>query len=264
VLFYLVLFAALGLGSLAASERLRHLFFGGFWLLAGEEVTLSVQPYREEIIKALDDVSTWNDPASLKLLEIGPGTGENLPHLNRLAHRSKISWTGVEPNPVLLRALEDKLDSKKVKLPGSGHKEEVLELQDTQAYATSAEAHLKAGGEKTQGFDVVLSTLVLCSVNDQAEVLSQVKQALKGDKKGRFVFLEHVAEPWTGHRWMRFLQEWLSPLWRLIAGGCELHRETQRAILNAGFVDLQVKETTVWVFKGLLPLPIVYGVAYKP
>jgi len=55
---------------------------------------------------------------------------------------------------------------------------------------------LQASGEdlhyfEDNSFDVVLVTLVLCTVQDAKKVLSEVKRVL--NKNGKFFFLEHVA-----------------------------------------------------------------------
>jgi ubiquinone/menaquinone biosynthesis C-methylase UbiE len=44
-----------------------------------------------------------------------------------------------------------------------------------------------------ESVDVVLSTLVLCSVPDPAAALAEVRRVLR--PRGRFVFVEHVAAP---------------------------------------------------------------------
>lgn len=56
--------------------------------------------------------------------------------------------------------------------------------------------------------DAVVSTLVLCSVEDGAATLQEVLRVLKPG--GRFYFIEHVAAPQQTR--LRTAQDWLSPV----------------------------------------------------
>jgi ubiquinone/menaquinone biosynthesis C-methylase UbiE len=78
-------------------------------------------------------------------------------------------------------------------------------------------------------FDSVHIGLVLCSVDDAAETLSEIKRVLVA--RGRLVVLEHVrGEGATG----RF-QDLVAKPWSWLAGGCEPNRRTAEAIAAAGF-----------------------------
>jgi len=79
--------------------------------------------------------------------------------------------------------------------------------------------------------DFVVSTLVLCSVDDLRATLAEVLRVLKPG--GRFVFVEHVAAPRGTplRRWQGRLRRF----WRLIGDGCTLDRETWDCIEQAGF-----------------------------
>jgi ubiquinone/menaquinone biosynthesis C-methylase UbiE len=80
-------------------------------------------------------------------------------------------------------------------------------------------------------FDAVVSSLVLCSVRDQAKVLGEIRRVLR--PHGRFVFIEHVAATDRPKRlkW----QHRVEPLWRVVAGNCHLTRQTETAITASGF-----------------------------
>jgi len=88
-------------------------------------------------------------------------------------------------------------------------------------------------------FDYVISTLVLCSVPSQAAALHEIKRVLRPG--GRFVFIEHVVSPTPG---LRKVQEIFDPLQQLVAQ-CHLTRDTGRAIHEAGFTDVQLREISV-------------------
>uniref|UniRef100_A0A6I8N710 Thiol methyltransferase 1A n=1 Tax=Ornithorhynchus anatinus TaxID=9258 RepID=A0A6I8N710_ORNAN len=85
--------------------------------------------------------------------------------------------------------------------------------------------------------DVVVCTLVLCSVRSQEDILREVFRVLRPG--GAFYFLEHVAaEPNT---WTAFWQQVLAPTWQLIFDGCDLTRETWKPLERAGFSRLQLQ-----------------------
>lgn len=90
-------------------------------------------------------------------------------------------------------------------------------------------------------FDAVVSTLVLCSVRDQATTLDEIRRVLRPE--GRFVFIEHVAA--TGRprrlRWQRRVE----PIWRRLAGNCHLTRTTEEVIGAAGFDFVAVEHASM-------------------
>lgn len=166
------------------------------------------------------------------VIEIGAGTGANLPYLN-----PGVRWFGVDPNPAVRRYIERK----------------ARQLAAGAQFVEGRAEHLPFGSASA---DAVISTLVLCGVADQRAVLEEILRVLKPG--GRFVFLEHVAaEPGTA---TRRRQRLVRPVWSLLADGCRPDRETWRAIESAGFARLEYER-----FR--LPLPIagphIAGVAIK-
>jgi ubiquinone/menaquinone biosynthesis C-methylase UbiE len=79
-------------------------------------------------------------------------------------------------------------------------------------------------------FDTVVSSLVFCSVPDQARGLGEVKRVLRPD--GRLRMLEHVR---STRRWKAAAQDLVQPLWTRVSGGCRPNRDTERAVTTAGF-----------------------------
>jgi len=79
-------------------------------------------------------------------------------------------------------------------------------------------------------FDTVVCTLVLCSVDDQARALAEIRRVLKPG--GRFLFIEHIRsdDPKLA-RW----QDRLERPWKLMVGGCHPNRPTLERIEAAGF-----------------------------
>jgi SAM-dependent methyltransferase len=161
-------------------------------------------------------------PLGGTVLEIGPGTGTNLAYF-----APGIRWLGIEPNPYMERYLQREAERLGRAIEVRGGTAERLDLMDASV-------------------DAVVSTLVLCSVRDQARALAEVRRVLKPG--GRFVFLEHVAAPRGS--WLRRAQRAVRPLWRLLGDGCFPDRETWQAIGRAGFAEVRLDRFQ-------LPLPIM-------
>ena len=148
------------------------------------------------------------------VVEIGPGAGANLPYL-----RSDVHWIGVEPNPYARPYLE-----RAAREAGVTH-----ELREGDAERLPVEA---------ASADAVIGTLVLCSVEDPAAALREIRRVLKPG--GRYVFIEHVAAP--AGTWRRRLQRLVRTPWRIAADGCRPDRETLQAIRAAGFARVEAEE----------------------
>ena len=142
------------------------------------------------------------------VLELGCGGGINLGFydMNRVK-----SLTGLDPSPGLLDQTRDQIEA-------TGRKIEI---------------HAGIGEDMPFGdaqFDTILVTFTLCSVDNPAQVLSEMKRVLRPD--GRILFLEHGAAPSPGvARWQR----WIEPLWKRIGGNCHLTRPITGAYEAAGF-----------------------------
>jgi SAM-dependent methyltransferase len=82
------------------------------------------------------------------------------------------------------------------------------------------------------GFDAAVTSLVLCSVEDQAAALAELRRVLRPD--GKLRFFEHVAaDPGIVRTTQRALDR--SGIWPRLGGGCHLSRDTLGAIRTAGF-----------------------------
>jgi ubiquinone/menaquinone biosynthesis C-methylase UbiE len=88
-----------------------------------------------------------------------------------------------------------------------------------------------------ESVDLVVSTLVLCSVVDPEQVVAEVKRVLRPG--GRFVFLEHVAAPAGSSK--RKLQETIHRPWHWLGEGCNLSRDTAGTLSRAGFESLEIE-----------------------
>ena len=147
------------------------------------------------------------------VLEIGAGTGVNLPYIPEDVH-----WTGIDPNPFMHRFVHQKAEHLRMHVN--------VQLGDASQLAF-----------KDHQFDCVLSTLVLCSVPNPGKAIQEIKRVLKPG--GHFVFIEHVAAP--KGTILRTTQKAIKPLWRLVADGCRPDRELGHLIERAGFSELQIE-----------------------
>jgi ubiquinone/menaquinone biosynthesis C-methylase UbiE len=113
--------------------------------------------------------------------------------------------------------------------------DKLLDFARAEAQRKGWVADIRQGvGEALQfsdaSFDTVVCTYTLCSVDDPAQVLSEVRRVLKPG--GRLLFLEHGLAPDAGvARW----QGRLEPLWMPLMGNCHLTRPVTAAIAGAGF-----------------------------
>ncbi|XP_069127056.1 thiol S-methyltransferase TMT1A-like [Argopecten irradians] len=173
----------------------------------------------------------------LNVLEIGVGGGANFKF-----YPPQTKVTCLDPNPYFESYTESNAaDTRGVEMTGF-----------IQAYAE------KMDGVRDCSFDVVVSTLVLCSVKDQNRVLEEVKRVLKHN--GKFYFLDHVCAPKQSI--IYFFQCLMSPLWRVIGDGCELTRDTGSTVKAAGFKLLDMRTFTAQT-KMFLIRPCCMGIATK-
>jgi ubiquinone/menaquinone biosynthesis C-methylase UbiE len=103
------------------------------------------------------------------VLEIGIGTGRNLPH-----YRADVSLVGIELSPAM------------------------LEIARARARELGREVDLRVGDAQAlefpdDSFDAVVCTLSLCTIPDDRAAVAEVRRVLRPG--GRFLLLEHVRSP---------------------------------------------------------------------
>lgn len=107
--------------------------------------------------------------------------------------------------------------------------------------------------------DVVVSSLMLCSVPDQSVALAEVVRVLRPG--GLLLFYEHVR---SANSMLAAAEDLVTPLWSRMAGGCHPNRDTAAVIAGAG---LTMRGLERFGFSALLGNPRVahvLGVAGKP
>mgnify|MGYP003460258923 CR=1 FL=1 len=168
------------------------------------------------------------------VVEIGPGTGINFNYLP-----TGITWLGVEPNEAFHKMLLSQANEKGIQATLLAGEAANIPLADNSA-------------------DAVICTLVLCSVNDPAAAIAEMKRVLKPG--GKLIFIEHVAGPKKSG--LRYIQDVINPINRALADGCNCNRETWFTIQEAGFTTVELVHHRL---KGPLKLhaPHIMGYALK-
>ena len=170
--------------------------------------------------------------ASGRVLEIGGGTGANLPH-----YAPGVELTVTEPDEPMLKRLRQRVEA---------------EAPETEVVQAPAEALPFEDGS----FDTAVSTLVLCGV-DQPRALGELRRVLRPG--GRLLFLEHVRSDDPGQaRW----QDRLNFLNRFVAC-CDCNRATLASIEAAGF-DVEEVEHTELAKAPPFVRPLIVGTAARP
>ncbi|WP_426975649.1 class I SAM-dependent methyltransferase [Pseudarthrobacter sp. O4] len=107
--------------------------------------------------------------------------------------------------------------------------------------------------------DVVVSSLVLCSVADQSTVLAETIRVLRPG--GLLLFYEHVR---SAHRVLAAAEDLVTPLWSRMAGGCHPNRDTAATIAGAGLTMRDLERFGFSALPGNPRVAHILGAAAKP
>jgi ubiquinone/menaquinone biosynthesis C-methylase UbiE len=168
-----------------------------------------------------------------RVVEIGAGNGLNFRH-----YPAGVEVVATDPDPHMLKRARKNARKAPVSVSLEQAPAEALPLPDASV-------------------DTVVSTLVLCSVPDQAVALAEAKRVLKPG--GKLLFLEHVR---SHDPELAETQDRREKLQMRVGAGCRPNRDTLAAIVAAGFEPDTVEHRT---FPGAKHTrPGVTGVARKP
>jgi ubiquinone/menaquinone biosynthesis C-methylase UbiE len=162
------------------------------WVMAGEEFL----HLRSELL-----ASTHGE-----VLELGIGTGLNLPHYPETV----TELHAVDPAQLLPKTVAAR----------SGRLAFPVHIQRGTAEALP---HVD------QSFDNVVSTWTLCTIPDPVLALKEVGRVLKPE--GTFLFLEHGR---SNDQKIAIWQDRLNPVQNVIGCGCHLNRHIDQLIMQAG------------------------------
>jgi ubiquinone/menaquinone biosynthesis C-methylase UbiE len=180
-------------------------------------------PYRERTISAAEGT----------VLEIGIGSGLNLPF-----YASRVKQViGLEPAPRLLSMARDQAHH--VSLP-------------VKFIEGSAEAIPLDSGS----VDTVVTTWTLCTIPAVAQAIGEMRRVLKPG--GQLLFVEHgLALDSNVRKW----QDWLTPAWKRIGGGCHLNRPIRSLIETNGF---NITQLQTGYMQGPKPMGFLYQGSARP
>jgi ubiquinone/menaquinone biosynthesis C-methylase UbiE len=150
------------------------------------------------------------------VLEIGGGTGANLSCYGPAI----TSLTLTEPQPPMLRRLERAVREHRPSAKVLRAPAEDLPFDD-------------------HAFDVAVSTLVLCGVDDQPRALRELRRVLRPG--GQLVFIEHVRADDPGTARLQDRMNWVN---RLVVC-CDCNRPTADSIRAAGFTLTRLEHTAL-------------------
>ena len=142
------------------------------------------------------------------VLEIGFGTGLNLPHYTADVRQLKL----LDSAELMPRRVARRIESCR-----AGGIERLIATAERLPLADAS-------------VDCVVSTLTLCSISDVGAALNEVSRVLK--PSGKLLLFEHGKsnDPRIA-RW----QDRLNPLQRIVACGCNLNRPIDKLVVEAGF-----------------------------
>jgi ubiquinone/menaquinone biosynthesis C-methylase UbiE len=173
-------------------------------------------------------------------LEIGPGSGANLPWYPKTVTELVLA----DPSPYMLDHVRACLASVP-EWPGSG----IVSL---------AAAGLPSLPFDDASYDTVVMTFVLCSIADVSGALREIARVLKPG--GRLLFLEHVRA--ADGSVLASVQDLVERPHRLVADGCRPNRRTERLLRDSPL-------TVEWLERGEQPSaaptvrPTIMGVASR-
>jgi ubiquinone/menaquinone biosynthesis C-methylase UbiE len=172
--------------------------------------------------------------ASGDVLEIGGGTGANLGYYGAGVE----SLTVTEPELPMLKRLERK-------------------AREHNSQATVRRASAEDLPFEDASFDTVVSTLVLCGVDDQPRALREIRRVLRPG--GRLIFIEHVR---SDDPRLAKTQDRMNPVNRFFVC-CDCNRPTLETIRSMGFEVTELEQTELPKAPPFVR-PLIVGAATAP
>jgi ubiquinone/menaquinone biosynthesis C-methylase UbiE len=142
------------------------------------------------------------------VLEVGFGTGLNLPYYPQAVHQI----TALDPESMLADRVAERIKKSNVPV-------RFVQL-DASGQLPFADAT----------FDSIITTWTLCSIEHVEPALAEMRRLLKPD--GRYLFFEHGrSDQAETAKW----QDRFNPIEKVIGAGCNINRPIDRLVKTAGF-----------------------------
>ena len=141
------------------------------------------------------------------VVEIGSGTGANMKYL-----RTGTKLIAIEPNVYMHNNLKKSAEKYGINLEIRTLTGESIDLPDNSS-------------------DFVISTLVLCTVDNPVECINQIKRILK--HSGEFAFIEHVKA--REGSVLSYIQNICHKPWHWFFEGCNTNRNINELLESGGF-----------------------------
>jgi ubiquinone/menaquinone biosynthesis C-methylase UbiE len=168
--------------------------------------------------------------ASGTVLEVGIGSGLNLPFYGPQVHR----LYALDPSRELWKMARQRVREAPFPVEFLAASAERIPLED-------------------MSVDTVVTTWTLCTIPNPLKALTDMRRVLKPE--GRLIFVEHGRSPDPG---VLTWQNRLTPVWKRIAGGCHLNRQIDDLIADTGFDIAQIErgysrgpKPMTYLYKGL-------------
>jgi SAM-dependent methyltransferase len=206
------------------ANRVRGPFNAAFFTVMGGYLNWLMRSRKQRVFADLPD----------QIVELGSGVGANFRYL-----RPGTQVIAVEPNPAMHPRLLARAARHDIKLELHDVVGEQLDLPDAST-------------------DMVVSSLVLCTVRNPARVPAEVQRVLRPG--GRYAFVEHVGA--KDRPILRRIQRLVRRPWAWTFEGCSCERDLAQVIGSAGFASVDLEEYRI--HSPILPFNThVAGIATK-
>ncbi|KAF1975106.1 methyltransferase [Bimuria novae-zelandiae CBS 107.79] len=225
--------------------KIQDAWFSAFWNHAGANIRVMNGPRITALLEGRVSQARVVDkpvvaPVSGVILDIGPGPGFWV-DLYVKANTGDLKVYGVEPNvdahsDLRMRVHQAGLDGVYNIIPAG-----IETIDKIEATGIDGKTHKIEKGS----VDCIVTLLCLCGIPKPEKNIAELYQYLK--KGGRWYVFEHVKH--NGNWFMRLYQAIVNLFWPHVVGGCELCRDTEQSLRNAGSwdrIDLMQPPEETW------------------